>query len=130
MTEVAEQANISLADVYASCLLQSLQRPALGATRRQVNDDPSEVERQCIEVDELWVELGLCIHRWRGYDPRFIATRFCNMHYAKQPFVGNAWPPEDVWQYVVRKIEDQVYGKLVVMRHREYTPGRIYAWKQ
>ena len=120
---------ISLADVYNSILASA---PAVGTrrvSRTSDKTDAREVERQCLEIDELWNELSSCIHHWRNYPVEFIATRFANMHYVAAPQVGNADPPEEVWAYLVKKINDQVYGKLVVMRIPTFTKGRVYAWK-
>ena len=118
---------VSLADIYTSLTVNLPART--GATQTRVTS-PMEVERQCREIDELWYELGHCIHHWRGYNPEFIATRFANMHYVGAiNKIDSAKPPEEVWNYLVEKISQQVYGKLVVMRHREHSPGRIYAWK-
>lgn len=124
MTEAIASPNVSLADIYNSIL--ACQTPP-GRTGQRVKlpliDD---VERQCREIDELWCELGNCIHHWRGYPVEFIATRFANMHYVRQT---SAYPPDDVWTYLVNKIADQVYGKVVIMRHAQHTPGEIRAWK-
>ena len=130
MTEAIASPNVSLADIYNSIL--ACQTPP-GRTGQRVKlplIDDAEVERQCREIDELWCELGNCILKWRGYPVEFIATRFANMHYVGTiNKIDSAKPPEEVWSYLVEKISQQVYGKLVVMRHREYTPGRVFAWK-
>lgn len=129
MTEAIASPNVSLADIYNSIL--ACQTPP-GRTGQRVKlplIDDAEVERQCREIDELWCELGNCIHHWRGYPVEFIATRFANMHYVRQTSTGFAYPLDDVWTYLVNKIADQVYGKVVVMRHAQHTPGEIRAWK-
>lgn len=85
---------------------------------------------QCEQVDELWCELSACVHKWRGYAPEFIATRFCNMHYVGAICkIGNAYPPDDVWTHVVTRIHDQLYNKLVVMRFRNDDAKVIRVWK-
>lgn len=129
MTEAIASPNVSLADIYNSIL--ACQTPP-GRTGQRVKlplIDDAEVEHQCREIDELWCELGNCIHHWRGYPVEFIATRFANMHYVRQTSTGSAYPPDDVWTYLVNKITDQVYGKVVVIRHAQHTPGEIRAWK-
>lgn len=118
---------ISLADIYNSILASG--KAAETRKHTSVGVDRNEVERQCIEIDELWNELSSCIHHWRNYPVEFIATRFANMHYVQAPKVGNAYPPEEVWQYLCDKIRQQVYGRLVVMRIPTFTKGRVYAWK-
>lgn len=129
MSETASLPVVSLADLYTSLTVNLPARTGATPTRK-TDISPAEVDRQCREIDELWCELGYCIHHWRGYPVEFIATRFANMHYVGVVNkVDSAKPPEAVWTYLVEKISQQVYGKLVVMRHREYTPGRIYAWK-
>lgn len=127
MSEVAPA--ISVADIYNS-LLATMSSNVPSPRRRQLASSPAEIERQCCEIDELWCELGYCIQTWRNRPVEFIATRFANMHYVGVVNkVDSAKPPEEVWQYLVEKITQQVYGRIVIMRHREHSPGRIYAWK-
>lgn len=126
MSEVASA--ISVVDIYNS-LLATMSSP-VSSPRRITTISPAEVDRQCREIDELWCELGYCIHHWRNRPVEFIATRFANLHYVGViNHVDSAKPPEEVWKYLVNKITEQIYGRVVIMRHREHTPGRIYAWK-
>ena len=124
MSEAIVSPNVSLADIYDSILVGQTS-PGRTGQRAKLPD----IERQCREIDELWCELGNCIHRWCGYDVRFIATRFANMHYVRQTGTGSAYPPDDVWTYLCNKIHDQVHGKVVVMRHAQHTPGEIRSWR-
>ena len=126
MTEAIASPNVSLADIYNSILACQTNVPD-GRARRV----PSDIERQCREIDELWCELGNCIHHWRGHPAEFIATRFANMHYVDRKGVssGSAYPPDDVWTYLVNKIEAQIRSRVVIIRHATYTRGEIRSWK-
>ena len=128
MTEAIASPNVSLVDIYNSILACQTNVPD-GRARRVPLVSDTDIERQCREIDELWCELGNCVHHWRGYPVEFIATRFANMHYVRQAGIGSAYPPDDVWTYLVNKIADQVYGKVVVMRHAQHTPGEIRSWR-
>lgn len=122
---------VSLADIYSSILA------SVGASSRSTRVsipkvlDSQDIERQCREIDELWCELGNCIHHWRGHPAEFIATRFANMHYVDRKGVsaGSAYPPDDVWTYLVNKIEAQIRSRVVIIRHATYTRGEIRSWK-
>ena len=128
MSETASLPVVDLSDLYTSLCLASPVGVAISGKRQEIS--LAEVDRQCREIDELWCELGHCIHHWHDYPVEFIATRFANLHYVGVVNkVDSAKPPEAVWQYLVEKITQQVYGKVVVMRHREYTPGRVFAWR-
>ena len=94
-----------------------------------MSHSPLDIERQCTEIDELWVELGYCIHRWRTYPTEFIATRFANAHYVGSVNkIDSAKPPEEVWQYLLDTINNRLFGHLVVMRYRQHIRGRVYSW--
>lgn len=120
---------VDLASIYEDILLttravarQSIRTSAIGYT------SPDEIVAQCNEVDECWVELGCCVQKWKGYDVRFIATRFCNMHYVRATHVGNAYPDEAVWQHVVRRIKESLTGH-VTIRLRSDTCRRVASWQ-
>ena len=110
-------------DVFAS-----LGNTVRKASRVKAEISPAEVEEQCVQIDELWVELGYCCHKWRGYPAAFIASRFANMHYVKQTGAGYAYPPDDVWTYLVNKVTDYQRGKVVIMLKRTER-GVVRAWK-
>ena len=131
MSEVASLPTVSLAEIYNSIVSAG---PDVRTSSRNTKVkvpllDDAEIDRQCREIDELWCELGNCVHHWRGYPVEFIATRFANMHYVRQTSIGSAYPPDDVWTYLCNKIHDQVHGKVVVMRHAQHTPGEIRSWR-
>ena len=127
---MSEVMQVDLAEVYTSLCLATPKRAGAAINGKRHEVSPAEIERQCREIDELWYELGNCIHHWREYPVEFIATRFANLHYVGVVNkVDSAKPPEAVWEYLVEKIFQQIHGKVVVMHHHEYTPGRIYAWK-
>lgn len=109
---------ISLANLYESIVFA-------GASSRGTKSPPHNFEQQCIEIDELWVELGNCIHHWRGYPAEFIATRFANLHYVKQG-INAAHPPDEVWRYLVDKIVSQQRHRIVTIRHAH--PGGMRSW--
>lgn len=115
-------------DVFAS-LNTSVKRAASHAKKAEVS--PLEIESQCIQIDELWVELGNCIQKWRGYDDEFIASRFANMHYlgSKGTSSGYAYPPDDVWTYLVNKIHDWRKGKVTIMLIHQDNKKVIRSWR-
>lgn len=118
---------VSLAEVYASLTAAV---PSRTGSKTTTSISPINIDQQCQEIDELWIELGYCIDRWRTYPTEFIATRFTNAHYVGViNKVDSAKPPEPVWQYLLDTINNRLYGRLVVMRYRRHTQGRVYSWK-
>lgn len=134
MSEVMTAGSIDLASLYASMLSTSHNNSARAghhagtpATKSGTPDIP--VAHQCEQIDELWFELGYCVHHWRGHSVEFIASRFTNMHYTLTPKTGYGYPPEEVWQHLIQRINERVYGRLVVMRVKDDTPGVVCVWK-
>jgi hypothetical protein len=97
-----------LASLYESMIATShtVERSKVSVARVSLED-------QCYQVDELAYELDACIHKWRGYSDAFVATRFVNMHYARTVSTGSAYPEEEVWQHILKRIGERRHHRVV-----------------